>query len=857
MAPAPLPNHLQPLAEARADYFGPLKISPFHPAQRPPAAHSRKNSQTSHTQTHTLSKPETNSDWRQQSAGTPDTAASAHNQPAASTKVQAEAKPAPAGTSPWNWWKKAGNLAIKVPTAATAATRPQKEDDTNQADAKVVKAPPIAIKRDEVVTRPERLSDAKMSIRERRRSRQEYEDRHSRDSHEDERSYGNDTRHSHDKSGRDERSHSGIDARDRNGHARSAYRSNDHERTPSTGSSVVDAWGPGGLRFDDGRNVYQSPPLDFNIGRPPWQKQGRNDASDDRSPSPITPYRSQRNHSGLKPLTLVPGSASGSDQDHNRMDEPRRRAPRQEDRDRYIDREPVRAPNRDRSRERQTSPVRSRPPSRDRSIRQSSYPQDVEEGEDEEDMYEPRQASTSQRLPSRQIEVRPPSPAEPRTKAAGRRPPSDIPESPSRTSRRFTRPSERWDSRADTGSRPTGDNLRPNTYAKKQPSSSGDGQAHKGNTKIGTSDPRGANKQDVRSLPKLQTNVASDAPRATSATSSPEDETDSPGVSDLHGVAQTRAQTSAQGAAQNTHRMKVQKAASGPRPTKVPHVIGGGKGPLHVRKPSFNSRKRDVEPTVSPPVEVPIARPGKPLHPPAPSGSRAGAAGNTQAAVGGAFARAAMAARRQMSTGPRGISPVNEEEQASNSCRRQDQTGQRHVVKRSSLSSLTEFVPAELPAAQMGRRQSILQRQKGIRRPASPVGKRDSYSEEIDVVFIERVILGALDISSPNRKGSQLVMRALPADSQLVIEWKQENKSVLTLSFDALTSVQLPGPECPYNFILLKPSTGDIRNILLELDRAMLLHFQRFFLILVGGAGVSIEHLSTSAFEKLVRDNEW
>lgn len=185
---------------------------------------------------------------------------------------------------------------------------------------------------------------------------------------------------------------------------------------------------------------------------------------------------------------------------------------------------------------------------------------------------------------------------------------------------------------------------------------------------------------------------------------------------------------------------------------------------------------------------------------------------------------------------------------------------QPRTRKRSSLSSLQGFVPATLPipeasnegmssvassvasgSSKLSLRDRMLQRQSSYRSTAT----RDSYAaEEVDTVYIDRVVVGPMDMTSPNRKGSTLAMRAVPNEGQLTVGWKEERKVVLNLAFDSITAVQLPGPDCDYTFVILKVATGQVKEILFELDQTQLLHFQRFVLFFIAGTGADFEHLS-------------
>lgn len=226
----------------------------------------------------------------------------------------------------------------------------------------------------------------------------------------------------------------------------------------------------------------------------------------------------------------------------------------------------------------------------------------------------------------------------------------------------------------------------------------------------------------------------------------------------------------------------------------------------------------------------------------------------------GTFAAALVAARRQMTR-----KDTLPESTTGSSCRA-EQAPRRHLQKRSSLASLRDYVPATLPVVREDKHdsQSIVSDSSSLLKPPSNLGRagsvqsRDSYAaNSVDTIFLDRLVLGPMDITSPNRKGSQLVMRAVPSLSQIVLEWQAEKKTVLSLAFDALSAVQLPGPDCPYTFVLFQVRFGEAREVLLEVSEENLVHFQRFILILIAGAGANLDHLSGSAYERLVEAHGW
>lgn len=98
------------------------------------------------------------------------------------------------------------------------------------------------------------------------------------------------------------------------------------------------------------------------------------------------------------------------------------------------------------------------------------------------------------------------------------------------------------------------------------------------------------------------------------------------------------------------------------------------------------------------------------------------------------------------------------------------------MKQRTSLSSLKDFVPAELP--QMDKRH------------VDEIDNEDE-DEESTTVYVQRLVLGPMDLTSPNRKGSKLIMKPKLASSQLVLEWQAESKVVLNLPFDAVSALQV------------------------------------------------------------------
>ena len=97
------------------------------------------------------------------------------------------------------------------------------------------------------------------------------------------------------------------------------------------------------------------------------------------------------------------------------------------------------------------------------------------------------------------------------------------------------------------------------------------------------------------------------------------------------------------------------------------------------------------------------------------------------------------------------------------------------MVKRTSLSSLRDFVAAEIPDAKVETQED----------------KTDEEEEEASTVKIERLVLGPMDLSSPNRKGSKLVMKAKLESCQLSLEWQPERKVIVNVPFDAIRALQV------------------------------------------------------------------
>lgn len=103
--------------------------------------------------------------------------------------------------------------------------------------------------------------------------------------------------------------------------------------------------------------------------------------------------------------------------------------------------------------------------------------------------------------------------------------------------------------------------------------------------------------------------------------------------------------------------------------------------------------------------------------------------------------------------------------------------GNRTAVKqRTSLSSLQDFVAAELP---------------GEDKVCQGIEELRDNDEEGTVVNLNRLVLGPMDLSSPNRKGSTLVMKAKLGTSKLSLEWQPESKVVLSVPFDVIKSLQV------------------------------------------------------------------
>lgn len=145
---------------------------------------------------------------------------------------------------------------------------------------------------------------------------------------------------------------------------------------------------------------------------------------------------------------------------------------------------------------------------------------------------------------------------------------------------------------------------------------------------------------------------------------------------------------------------------------------------------------------------------------------------------GGAFAAAASAARRQMTTRDphsifhaRGGTPVATD----------PRTGGRNTVKRTSLSSLRDFVAAEIPDESTNRKS----------RESHEEDDEKEEEEEASAVKLERLVLGPMDLSSPNRKGSELVMKAKLETCQLSLEWQPERRVVVSVPFDSIRALQV------------------------------------------------------------------
>ena len=199
----------------------------------------------------------------------------------------------------------------------------------------------------------------------------------------------------------------------------------------------------------------------------------------------------------------------------------------------------------------------------------------------------------------------------------------------------------------------------------------------------------------------------------------------------------------------------------------------------------------------------------------------------------GPFARAAFAARRQMSHNsklPAGSEEVRETNRATaKKTSQQPQVPIRskppHLPprQRTSLSSIKDFVPATIaPPKDIETSESwtsesavstaletswqststipsdITSRRTASIKSVATGFSRDSYvAGKADTVFLDRVILGPMDLASPNRKGSQLILKVYPATGQLSIEWRQEKKVVVSIGFDALSAVQVSLPRVP------------------------------------------------------------
>lgn len=129
-----------------------------------------------------------------------------------------------------------------------------------------------------------------------------------------------------------------------------------------------------------------------------------------------------------------------------------------------------------------------------------------------------------------------------------------------------------------------------------------------------------------------------------------------------------------------------------------------------------------------------------------------------------------MAARRQFAKD----GPSYSEQQTSEEGRYgASGSGGRNVFRqRTSLSSLKEFVPAKLPSTD-----------------ENPRTKEED--EEATVVNVQRMVLGPMDLASPNRKGARLAMKAKLGSSQLSLEWIPDLKVVVNLPFDSIGALQV------------------------------------------------------------------
>lgn len=200
----------------------------------------------------------------------------------------------------------------------------------------------------------------------------------------------------------------------------------------------------------------------------------------------------------------------------------------------------------------------------------------------------------------------------------------------------------------------------------------------------------------------------------------------------------------------------------------------------------------------SPPPVVPVSTvPAMSTSAPRKSGS----------ARGGAFAAAAMAARRQM-TRDRDEGPTqhNHQPRDARGVRWPHQLDGKSVMseqqKKSSLNSLKEFVaaplshdgldPEELAEAADDVHSLVSVTNTNTTDIYATSSSRDSYAtHNMDTVHLDRLVLGPMDMSSPNRKGSDLVLRAKPSSSEISFEWKQEAKILLTLPFEAISLLQV------------------------------------------------------------------
>lgn len=194
--------------------------------------------------------------------------------------------------------------------------------------------------------------------------------------------------------------------------------------------------------------------------------------------------------------------------------------------------------------------------------------------------------------------------------------------------------------------------------------------------------------------------------------------------------------------------------------TKLPNTsapIAPGR-PLHLQESKARSDKGRAASPPAPIVPVAARPPTRPLP--------------AERTDSGTFAAAASAARRQMSA----------RDQYASSSRRQVDTDSgtsasrgRELHKRTSLASLRDFVAAEIPDETA----------------AAQSEEPPVQEEEASTVKIDRLVLGPMDLSSPNRKGSEVVMQAKLESFQLSLEWQPESKVIVSVAFDAIRSLQV------------------------------------------------------------------